>query len=406
MNLEEGEKITNDSLRFFQEMQSIILLKYKELLDFMVEFHKQKMVWKHLLPYHINVIDELHINECGHSRILYQLLCFINEKDKYEILESLVEYIQRICLSIDFSKIAVVSPIITQEEARIDLWIRDEKYAVIFENKIYNAADQDAQLSRYIDKTKALGYALENIYVIYLSQLEQEPNEQSWGKYKDLFVSRYINLSFRNHILPWLKNEILPNIKQKDCFLQSAIVQYIDYLEGLFSMRTNETMIYMKLNKMIGDYFELEKCKDDKERIRLLSDKIEDMKELVSQMESVLDVYCDNIYDSWKADVKRRFPFLKTGYSQDHVSVSVPIGGKDVIIRINEDRNGMYCQVEYSSSLPEPKRRIANSFIMSLLDILPKSDANCVWQYYDINDFDGVYSCFLEVVDRCIKVVN
>ena len=49
-------------------------------------------------------------------------------------------------------------------------------YAIIFENKIYDANDQEAQLSRYIDKTKECHFDENNIFVVYLSQIGNEPN--------------------------------------------------------------------------------------------------------------------------------------------------------------------------------------------------------------------------------------
>ena len=115
---------------------------------------------KHLVPYHLNLIDELHINENGHSRILYKLLEYRNPNGDYIFLKSLLKYIARNCEA--FEKICVINPEITQELCRIDLWIRDRAggYAIIFENKVYNATDQEAQIARYIECTQSNGYPL------------------------------------------------------------------------------------------------------------------------------------------------------------------------------------------------------------------------------------------------------
>lgn len=100
---------------------------------------------KHLVPYHLNLIDELHINENGHSRILYKLLEYRNPDGDYIFLESLLKYIAKDYA--EFEKISVTNPIITQELCRIDLWVRDDDYAIILENKVYNASDQEAQIA-------------------------------------------------------------------------------------------------------------------------------------------------------------------------------------------------------------------------------------------------------------------
>ena len=191
-------------------MDSIDILKFAEELHNDIEKIKEK------LPYNINVIDELHINENAHSRILYKLLQYKNDLGQYEILESLVNYIIKHCRKNSFKNIHVEKPKITQEEQRIDLWVRDEGYAIIIENKVYNAIDQENQLSRYIDKTKVDSRKYKdgsNIFIIYLSQSGKEPAEQTWKDYKDEFKDRYVNLSFKDDILPWLKNIILPNVR-------------------------------------------------------------------------------------------------------------------------------------------------------------------------------------------------
>lgn len=130
--------------------------KYRECYDDLVANQSQH--------YHINVIEELHINENGHSRILCKVLQYMEANGKYVFLESLLEAIGKIKPA--FSGITISNPKITQEKKRIDLWVRDYEsgYAVIFENKVYNAADQDAQIYRYIHETEKDGFPKEHIY--------------------------------------------------------------------------------------------------------------------------------------------------------------------------------------------------------------------------------------------------
>ena len=120
-----------------------------DLLKFASEFSSIKEEEQKKLPFHLNLVDQLHINENAHSRILMHLLSYKNDNGKYVFLTSLIDLIKE-KQSGDFGKITIESPQITQEKERIDLWVRDNDYAIIFENKIYNAADLDAQISRYI----------------------------------------------------------------------------------------------------------------------------------------------------------------------------------------------------------------------------------------------------------------
>lgn len=389
-------------LKFFNLIHTRILSNYEKLIqfteNFTIEYEKEKLS----LPYHINIIDELHINENGHSRILYQLLKYQNSKKEYEFLQYLLKYIQTKYKKINFH---IKNPQITQEQERIDLWIKDVDYAIIFENKIYNAIDQEAQLARYIDKTIAKGYDKNDIYVVYLSQSGQNPSDSSWGNYKDTFQKRYINLSFQNDILFWLKEYILPNIRQKDYFTQCAIVQYIDYLNGLFNLRTINIKMNMNLNKMISDHFELEKCKNDQERFNSISDIINDMNNLIKQMELMKNSYRKNIYEFWRQDIKNRYPNLKPYTDSIIVGISFIIGNKETWIYINNDTQ-LYCEIQFNDSLPNNERFIEKSSIMSLKDILTKKNDFCIWEYFDINDFDGAYNCFLEVINRCLSLIK
>jgi hypothetical protein len=405
------EKTIIESLEFISEIENAIFQEYNSLLELSDAFQSKFMIEKRHLPYHINVIDELHINENGHSRILCKLLCFTNSKGEFEILESLVDYIIRTSHLSEFERIEITNPIITQEISRIDLWVRDreKKYAMIFENKIYNATDQEAQLSRYIEKTIADGFNLKNIFVVYLSQSGSEPDPQSWGYYKERFVSKYVNLSFNKDILPWLKHDVLPNIREKDMYLKDAVNQYVDYLEGLFFLRTIDNNMNMNLDKLISDHFELDKCKNDKEKARLLQEKMNELQDLIQKMQSLKDRTRQNIIEEWKQITKERFPDLHPLEKGEYTDVSFnSINGKKVNVIIN-DNGQLYCQVQFDTNLPQEERKVENTKIMALKDILPEPKKNpndCIWKYFSKDDYDGVFNLFLEVVERCKNLVD
>ena len=166
---------------------------HKDLFLFVNEFKViyDKEIQK--LPYHINLIDELHANENAHSRILEKLLKQKTHDGKFEILESFISYLKEKG-GRHFSKIQIKNPEITQEKERIDLWIRDNKsYAIIIENKVNHAPDKGKQIERYINKTISYGFVEKNIFVLYLPPTyEKEPEPQSWGIYylSDIYYDR------------------------------------------------------------------------------------------------------------------------------------------------------------------------------------------------------------------------
>ena len=397
-------------LTHINKIQEEIQSAWNELLLFVDRFSYEASQEKLKLPYHLNVIDELHINENGHSRILYKLLLYVNIDREYEILKSLINYIQRHTHSSEFDRIQIKRPCITQETKRIDLWVRDIDYALIFENKIYNAVDQDAQLSRYIDCTKECKYDEKDIFVIYLPQLSgKEPDANSWGKYKRTFVDRYINLSFEKDILPWLEEEVLPNINNKDIYLRSAIRQYTDYLHGLFMTRTIYKQMNMNLREILMKHYKLDECKTDKERIEVIDEKLEEINEIWTQLDSLKNQLRDKITQSyiakWEKIVHKKYAeyfeaFKKLEYD-GYIGVVFKISNKKVLVHINKEKNQLFCQAEYLNE----NVCIANTSLEKLVkELLPSANQSCRWKYFQVDDYDEVFDCFQKVVDKCLDL--
>lgn len=363
-------------------------------------------------PYHINVIDELHINENAHSRILCKLLRFYSEQGRYELLESLLSIIckkyERDENKIAFSKITIKAPLITQEEERIDLWIRDKDYAIIVENKVYNAEDQEAQLYRYIQKTRDKGYGDEQIFIVYLSsQKGYEPADQSWNGLKDCFSDRYVNLSFREEIRPWLKETILPNIRNKDICLLTAVSQYVDYLDGYFLLRnTDNNMkneIHEALNKLLG----IETLSDE-EKLSSINAKIEELQDSTNYLAAYRDDISDVLFKKekavWKDKIIVDFPdfnYCDIGYG----GVTVLLGNTYYKLYFNNDTR-WYCQIEMSE-LGEKQDAINNkevneSGIREILYLPRNFSGDRIWKYFgsDYNACISAYNCMKEVAQK------
>lgn len=384
------------------------LINMLELAEY---YSKGKRQMEVKLPFHLNVIDELYINENGHSRILAKLLQYKSQNQHYEMLESLIDFVAENLKKDSFGSIKVVNPEITQEKERIDLWVREKgQYAIIFENKIYNAADQDAQLCRYIEKTKAYGYKDDQIYVVYLTQNEGKPDEQSWGGYKDAFQHRYVNLSFRDHILGWLKDQVLPNVRIKESVFRSAIEQYIDYLNGLFDLRTPKNAIKMETEKIVVEKLNLNQFENDFDKVKVLQGKIEEVNELYNQLTNLKNKYYKEAREKtlapyiqkWNEEITMLYPEFGKSKEDGHIGLLVPFRGDYVNVRISEDDDRqMYCQID---KYGHEKGELSHEVIEAADSVLTRHSGNiCIWKYFDINDFDGVFRCFKEVMDILIK---
>lgn len=292
-----------NAINFSNELIDEIKNHLQELLLFLNDFNEIYKKEEEKLPYHINLIDELHASENAHSRILVKLLQQQEPINKrFEILDSFLKYIvQKYSTYEDFGKIKIYKPEITQEKRRIDLWIRDNNYAIVFENKVGWAGDQMSQLERYIDVTKEYNFKEEQIFVLYLPPTyEKEPDEQTWGKYygQEIYNKRYLNLSFKDDILPWLKNNVLPSIRKSDYFLSSSIEQYIDHLEGIFSLREINKNMNMELQNFIKAKLGINDVEPEI-ALKIVSDKREEMENAITQLEFIQEEIQTELNDKY-----------------------------------------------------------------------------------------------------------
>ncbi len=143
----------------------------EDVFDLIRKFDEKYLQERAKLPFHINILDELHANENAHSRIFLKILSY-RENDNYPFLNNLFQF-----LGGDFKVLNICKPIFTAEKHRIDMLIKDKqgKYALIVENKIHGAIDQQKQISNYISQIKDSGFNENQIYVLYLTKSGGSP---------------------------------------------------------------------------------------------------------------------------------------------------------------------------------------------------------------------------------------
>lgn len=355
--------------------------KFRNINDFTKSFMRKYDECKSQLPYHINVIDLLRANENAHSRILLHLLKQ-NINNRYEIFESFVK------VFLPKFEYKIERPKFSTEKYRIDLLVTEKnKYAIIFENKIHNAVLQKNQLARYIDKLKLLEFSEKQIYVVYLPpDTHNEPTECSWnveGKcckvcdrknipfdcknlvsYKDLFKERYFHLTFRDHILPWLKKDINPNCRIKDTFLNSSISQYVDHLEGKFDLRENNKNMNMELQEYIKT--ELQFIESPDHNISILNSKIKDVNAVVNQLNILKENTQKACWINWLNRLKSEFQqyviideyiddveYVKVGvilkYNEYSFAVLIETDGDSIYFGIGRHKSSEYIIPEISA---------------------------------------------------------
>ena len=110
-----------------------------------------------------------------------------------------------------------------------------------------------------------------------------------------------MNLSFRDDILPWLKKRVTAIIPEKDYLLRCAVEQYIDYLAGIFGLRTIDKELNMKVEECIKEKLGLTgQVYDDYRTIRQYQD---DINKVLSHLETLKGKIENQMFEKWKIEL-------------------------------------------------------------------------------------------------------
>ncbi len=316
---------------------------------------------KKSLPYHINIIDELHINENAHSRILSKLLQY-QENGHYIFLEKFFDHCN---LQLQPKK-----PEITTEKQRIDILIMDKSadYAVIIENKVNYAEDQNAQIKRYVDKVIKYGISEDKIYVLYLTRWGRKiVSEKSLpNELKGKLGKRYKPINFNNHILPWL-NSLIGFCRFKDTQLIAAIQQYTDFIKGFLNQRNDTQKIYQIMKEEITKLLKLTD-KNSIEKYHIIDEKLDEIANLQNQLNNMKNelantarkAFFEKLYHKlnknfpgWEyrsevikevksIDLAFELPYFGMAYNPKELPAIKKIGDKELVlsIELQNDKGG------------------------------------------------------------------
>ena len=111
----------------------------KGLLDLTKSYNEEREKKLGELPFRYNVLEEVRVNENAHTRLLMRLLEYEEARTHF------FEYLKPKCKG--FNPPDISNPEITVEKYRIDGLIQDRNYAVIIENKVCGAVDQEGSLA-------------------------------------------------------------------------------------------------------------------------------------------------------------------------------------------------------------------------------------------------------------------
>jgi hypothetical protein len=345
------------------------------------------------LPYRLNLLDDLATNENAHSKFLIRLLQY---KPALEDFLTFTNNQKDHHFYFDVSTLN--KPILTYEKMRIDGLIRENsKYAIIIENKIHNAIEQEHQVGRYIEKCKALGFKIDQIFVLYLTKTDHDNHsDQTWGTtYKSIdFNRRYCKLSYKSKILPWLES-YLKKISANEELIKSAVVQYIDHLKHFF----NKKEIYKNMNVELEKFLmqELELSIDHVENLEVINKKITDVNKLKEQLE-VLQLSSKNkLFEEWKIKLEADFNleesqvFFQSKYQIIKTGVILSFHGRPFSVSIEHNFKAIYIGfgAHHTNKMLDSEIK---EFLIPLKNRLSFKDEEPWWYGWNYTTFKDGYS--------------
>lgn len=387
--------MTNESIKSLIEFtDSISRLKgiaVKQLLEIASSCQELRNKPENKPLYQFNLLDIVATHEPHTSEFLSIILSYI-ENGKYIILES---FIERFLSLVGLNKSRINKPRITAEIAHIDVRILDDDYAIIIENKLMNAPFQRNQLGRYIEDTHMRhGYPYEKIFLIILPQyfnpnllenlrpsvwrcppdglktsnysrkcahLDQyqcwcDDDKKSLSQGEQEHCQGCMNKDIRALIVPrsvviqsslsdWLF-DIEQVIDSKQTILRSAIHQFADFTQGLFSLRINNNLL-MDIKNLIRETL-FPEGSSKITQWNILKEKCEELPKIQSAMADMKLQFSKDLIDEWYHELKPEFDSLQREVQK---SFGINIHGVWVGCWCGSDNNGspywgFYCEIK------------------------------------------------------------
>ena len=288
------------------------LLKLYDIIQDVKEEEKKK------LPYRFNVLLDANPLEPDVSRILAGFF-MQKTKGEYRVLKDFVRTFWGASLAA-----MITNPTITIEEAvigdcRTDILIYEkDKYAIVLENKIWDAVDQPHQLANYIDAmlSSRYGFVKEQIYIAYLPKTDNhEPDSNSWKSqkegcsYKDEFQDRYRLLDFADKILPWLESSKAVQGINEEFFVHSRVL-FIDFLKRKLDLDSIYKMEKKEIEKKLREHLFTKDAVADTGKLLQLIEKLPKipMDEVVKHLTKLRKESTVKAMQQWIDNLKDDYP--------------------------------------------------------------------------------------------------
>lgn len=314
-----------------------------DTLSFCSELEKIREEVKESQPFLFNALLEAGPDEEGVSRILKGFLSYRQDGD-YVALRSFV----RLFLNEELASL-IKRPVLQEEEyvtdlKRIDILVYEKgRYAIVFENKIWDAPEQDGQLANYIKGLKDQKYGLtdDQVYIIYLPSDEGHgPTDRSWDRnMQKLYKDRYRKVSFKEGILKWLDSEEMKSVN--NAYFSHSRILFTDFLKRKFNLMPNDNMEQKEIDKHIQSRLDLNG--DRSHDMHVLNNTINKINGCVKELERNRRQLCCDAANEWKANLEKDFPNLEK-YNDIRLNKYILTG---VILPYKEYQKGIHVLIEF-----------------------------------------------------------
>ena len=200
----------------------------------------------------INVLDFALMDENAHTKFLKAILC--HERNGKQVF---VQSFLRRMLDQDVNDFKfIIEDQVTIDGGRIlDLRLKSRDLYVVIENKVKCAKDGDRQMADYLHHCKAEAKKTHaEPRLIYLTLAGGAPakwslDEENHDKVKG--ENWYFERSYRDEILGWLREDVLPNCLQSENSLFHSLSIYVDILarmtggmvDGIVAKKAHERLV-------------------------------------------------------------------------------------------------------------------------------------------------------------------
>ena len=397
-----------------EETTVINRAKVNVLMDVLKMYEDIKLVKKEVeenRPYHFNALLNSSPQEPNVSSIFAG---FLRQKTegRYSVLESFIKF----CFGDTFIP-NIEKPIIETETEvkdlkRIDILIYEKgKYAIVIENKIWDATEQPNQLINYIKgmKEPKYGFTDNQIYIIYMpSTDEHRPTNASWSKpYQQAFDCRFRNISFRDSVIKWLESDEIQSID--DIYFSYSRFLFIDFLKRAFKLTETDNMESKKIKEYIHKELGL-KDNDNSYNIAKLTAKCNEIRECANQLERVRREYGYQIVKDICSQIERDYSgytILKGFKPGQYIYTGIAIPYKDkhdaICVQIGfEDKNFIY-GATYATNYKSIRAEIQEWDNISRFYLNGGFKKGYDWLFYKELEIDNAYENYKQLVDALLN---